>query len=241
MDEIAAQAAVSKQTVYKHFADKATLFAAIVTSTVDRAGDPVHREVLELQDSGSLETDLRDLARRQLLAVMQPQLLALRRLIIGESGRFPELGRVFYERGQQRTMGALAERVRAPRGARRAGCRRPRARRPALQLADHGDAAEPRDAPGRRRAARAGRARPPRRRPACAPSWPPTARAERARRPGHAYSAISSAGVSWRSVSLRKYAGARSCHSAISTAPRAIIPTPMTNTLPIPKSEPPLP
>jgi TetR/AcrR family transcriptional repressor of mexJK operon len=108
MDEIAALAAVSKQTVYKHFSDKKSLFTEIVTSTVNEASDPVHDEVLALQDSGDLEVDLRDLARRQLGAVMQSRLLQLRRLVIGEAGRFPELGRAFYEQGPGRTVAALA-------------------------------------------------------------------------------------------------------------------------------------
>ncbi len=109
MDEIAAGAAVSKQTVYKHFADKQRLFEEIVVGTVDAASDPVQAEVRSLQDSGDLEADLRDLARRQLLKVMQPRLLALRRLVIAEAGRFPDLGRVFYERGPGRTIAALAD------------------------------------------------------------------------------------------------------------------------------------
>ena len=108
MDEVAALAAVSKQTVYKHFADKESLFAEIVTGTVDEAGDRVHAEVLQLADSGDVEADLRDLARRQLKLVMQPRVLQLRRLVIGEANRFPALGRAFYERGVGRSTAALA-------------------------------------------------------------------------------------------------------------------------------------
>ena len=109
MDEIAALAAVSKQTVYKHFADKEALFSAIVISMVDEASDPTYDEVLNLRDSGDVEADLRDLARRLLARVLQPQLMQLRRLVIAEASRFPELGRIFYERGPGRTMAALAE------------------------------------------------------------------------------------------------------------------------------------
>jgi TetR/AcrR family transcriptional repressor of mexJK operon len=108
MDQIAALAAVSKQTVYKHFADKERLFSEIVTSTVTEVAEPVYNEVLNLADSGDVEADLRDLARRMLAGVMQPRVLQLRRLVIGEAGRFPELGRAFYEQGPGRTIAALA-------------------------------------------------------------------------------------------------------------------------------------
>jgi TetR/AcrR family transcriptional regulator, mexJK operon transcriptional repressor len=111
MDDIAALARVSKQTVYKHFADKESLFSEIVVSTVEEIAEPIHDEVLSLQDSGDVEADLRDLARQLLGKVMQPRILQLRRLVIGEAGRFPELGRTFYEQGPGRTIAALATMV----------------------------------------------------------------------------------------------------------------------------------
>src|SRR4051812_17869007 len=86
MDEIAAAAAVSKQTVYKHFADKERLFTEIVAGVVDGAGEPLEGEVLGLVEADDLEAGLRDLARRQLESVMQPRLMQLRRLVIGEAG-----------------------------------------------------------------------------------------------------------------------------------------------------------
>jgi TetR/AcrR family transcriptional repressor of mexJK operon len=108
MDEVAALAGVSKQTVYKHFADKENLFREIVIGTVNEAGDPVYGQALDLGAGDTLEADLRHLARRQLATVMQPKLMQLRRLVIGEVARFPELGRAFYERGLGRSVGVLA-------------------------------------------------------------------------------------------------------------------------------------
>jgi AcrR family transcriptional regulator len=107
MDEVAARAAVSKQTVYKHFSDKQSLFEEIVVATVDEAGDLVHSTVGGLGASGNVRVDLVELARRELELVMQPRVLQLRRLVIGESARFPDLGRTFYERGPGRTIEAL--------------------------------------------------------------------------------------------------------------------------------------
>ncbi|HEY6379793.1 MAG TPA: TetR/AcrR family transcriptional regulator [Candidatus Dormibacteraeota bacterium] len=109
MDEIAALARVSKQTAYKHFSDKRSLFSEIVSSAVDEAGDPVHDEIVELENSCDVEADLHHLARQLLRRVMRPRILQLRRLVISEAGRFPELGRTFYEQGPGRTMAALAE------------------------------------------------------------------------------------------------------------------------------------
>lgn len=108
MDQIAALARVSKQTVYKHFSDKEALFNAIVTATVNAAGDAVASSVQELPDGGDLAADLRALAQRQLELVMQPRILQLRRLVTAEAARFPALGAIFYERGPGRTIAALA-------------------------------------------------------------------------------------------------------------------------------------
>jgi TetR/AcrR family transcriptional regulator, mexJK operon transcriptional repressor len=70
--------------------------------------DPVAQQVASLRDSGDLEGDLRDLAHALLAQVIQARVMQLRRLVIAEAGRFPDLGRLFYEHGPGRTIGALA-------------------------------------------------------------------------------------------------------------------------------------
>lgn len=106
MDEVAALSGVSKQTIYKHFTNKENLFVEIVTRMTKDAGDRVHDKI---PDPGrDLAEYLQDYAYRQLSVVLTPRLMQLRRLVIGEAGRFPELGEALYEHGPGRAMAALA-------------------------------------------------------------------------------------------------------------------------------------
>lgn len=108
MDEIAALSEVSKQTVYKHFASKEALFIAVVGSMTDDTGNIVRDAVAELDDGGDVAEYLRTYAYRQLTAVLTPRVMQLRRLVIGEVSRFPDLAKVLYERGPMRAVASLA-------------------------------------------------------------------------------------------------------------------------------------
>ena len=108
MDEIAALAQVSKQTVYKQFSSKESLFVEIVTGMTDTASDRVHNDVPELTESGEIAEYLQSYVFRQLTVVLTPPLMQLRRLVIGEVSRFPELARILYERGPQRAIASIA-------------------------------------------------------------------------------------------------------------------------------------
>ncbi|GAB3677143.1 TetR/AcrR family transcriptional regulator [Actinocorallia lasiicapitis] len=108
MDDIAKLAAVSKQTVYKHFADKEKLFAEIVLATTDRIDGMIDLIADVPADSDALQENLTHLARRFLTALTQPQVIQLRRLIIANADTFPELGAAWYEQGFERVLATLA-------------------------------------------------------------------------------------------------------------------------------------
>jgi TetR/AcrR family transcriptional repressor of mexJK operon len=108
MDDIAALAAVSKQTVYKNFADKQQLFSDIVLGAAARADAFIAALPQVLDGTDDLAAGLRALARQYLATVMQPRLLQMRRLIVAEAGRFPDLARAYYERVPEHVMTGLA-------------------------------------------------------------------------------------------------------------------------------------
>ena len=107
MDEVAAVAKVSKQTVYKHFADKQSLFSKILTNDMEgRAQELVH----SLAQTESNKSDLHELGRRHVTSIMKPEVMRMRRMVIGEADRFPELARAWSETGVQVGLAKLAER-----------------------------------------------------------------------------------------------------------------------------------
>ncbi|MFJ5773912.1 TetR/AcrR family transcriptional regulator [Streptomyces sp. NPDC093094] len=108
MDDIAKLAAVSKQTVYKHFADKEKLFAEIVLATTDRIEAMVDLVADVPADADALDGNLTRLARRLLAALTQPEVIQLRRLVIANADAFPGLGAAWYEQGFERVLTNLA-------------------------------------------------------------------------------------------------------------------------------------
>ena len=109
MDEVAQRADVSKQTVYAQFASKEALFVAMVGAMTSAAAGQVNNEVgVVPRDGKEVAGYLRAYAERQLMVVLTPRLMQLRRLVIGEAGRFPQLGRAVYEGGPMRAIGAVA-------------------------------------------------------------------------------------------------------------------------------------
>ena len=110
MDDLANSSGVSKQTVYAHFGTKEQLFIELVTSMTRLAGDDVHHvAAVPVESVDRIAPALESILSRQLAAVLQPRVLRLRRLVISEVPRFPELARAVFEHGPQRAVAALAQ------------------------------------------------------------------------------------------------------------------------------------
>jgi TetR/AcrR family transcriptional repressor of mexJK operon len=108
MDDVAAKAAVSKPTVYKYFSDKERLFAEIVRATTGEIDSLVRLVAETMAGQKSVESGLLVLARRFIIALMEPRILRLRRLVMANADRFPDVGRSWYEEGFGRVLATLA-------------------------------------------------------------------------------------------------------------------------------------
>lgn len=108
-DEIAAVAGSSKQTIYKRFGSKENLFEQIVLDRLHGI-DRIFREAIgELGATDNVEATLRTVAHRFVHLLTRPAQLRVRRLVIAEAGRFPQLGRAYFEAGPERVHAILAD------------------------------------------------------------------------------------------------------------------------------------
>lgn len=107
IEAIAQALRISKRTFYHRYKDKAELFDAVVHGIVDRMKPP---DMSRLFVGASLEEVLLRVGELALQASLSPQGLALQRLILSESKRFPELAAIASTEGtREMAVNALAE------------------------------------------------------------------------------------------------------------------------------------
>jgi len=104
IEAVAKGAQISKRTFYHRFDDKAELFSAVVHRIINRLHPPAD---VPLIGNGTLQENLQHLARLMLQGALSPSGLALSRLIIAESSRFPELAVIATEQGGRQEAVAL--------------------------------------------------------------------------------------------------------------------------------------
>jgi AcrR family transcriptional regulator len=103
----------SKETLYRHYASKEQLFADVMGHlTMEQPRFSAMIMALpEPRDLPSLRQALTTLARAILTLMSQPEYLPLMRILIAETGRFPQLGPLFFaavpRRGVAIIMGLL--------------------------------------------------------------------------------------------------------------------------------------
>lgn len=92
MDRVATVAGVSKQTIYSYFQDKQGLFVALIKRvTIQRLQQELQLKPWEGQPAEWLQ----QLADSFLRRMDDPEYIAFLRLVIAESGRFPELAQLY--------------------------------------------------------------------------------------------------------------------------------------------------
>lgn len=106
MDAVAQRAGVSKATLYAHFQSKDALFATMMDGC--SLADMVEERLFALAPA-DLPTALSAIGQTVLRFMLRPEILAVYRIAVAESVRFPELGRTFYARGPQRFLDRLTE------------------------------------------------------------------------------------------------------------------------------------
>lgn len=104
MDAVALKAGVSKQTVYSHFASKEDLFRTCISTKVESYG---FMEATLPADAG-LEKALRAIGRRYLDLILDEEVAAMFRVVIGESVSYRKIAELFYASGPGTAITAVA-------------------------------------------------------------------------------------------------------------------------------------
>lgn len=99
MDRVATAAGVSKATVYSHFQDKASLFSALIQQLAE---DKFQATCFDIHAEEALIGPPRDVLTQLAQDILNEatcddQGCEFMRLLIGESGRFPELAQPYIE------------------------------------------------------------------------------------------------------------------------------------------------
>ena len=105
MESVARRAGVSTKTLYRLIPNKAALFEAMVADRIERFTAGVRFRAC---DGSDIEGALREALVICGELILDPETIALQRMILAESDKFPEIAETFYKTAIQRTLATLA-------------------------------------------------------------------------------------------------------------------------------------
>jgi AcrR family transcriptional regulator len=105
MESVARRAGVSTKTLYRLIPTKAALFEAMITARIDRFASVVR---LQACDGRDIEAALREALMVCGELILDGEVIAIQRLILADSEKFPEISETFYHKAIRRTERTLA-------------------------------------------------------------------------------------------------------------------------------------
>lgn len=105
MDGVARRAGISTKTLYRLIPNKAALFEAMITDRIDAFASVVR---LRACDGSDVEKALREALIVCGELILDPDVISLQRVILGDSEKFPEVAETFYHKAIRRTERTLA-------------------------------------------------------------------------------------------------------------------------------------
>ncbi len=109
LEQVAAQAGVTKPTVYSHFGSKQGLLRAMTHRQTQKR---LEEFVANLQSGGDPRAELTRFAKVFLSRVLTEEARSWQRLATAESDRYPEVGEAFFESGPRRVFQHLTKYLR---------------------------------------------------------------------------------------------------------------------------------
>ena len=104
-ETVARRAGVSTKTLYRIVPSKAALFEGVVS---DRLDSFLSDFSLHVAEGADIETGLNAALMAYADLALDPDVVALQRIILQEAGQFPDLAATFYRNGIARTAAALS-------------------------------------------------------------------------------------------------------------------------------------
>lgn len=106
MDDVARAAGISTKTLYRLIPSKPALFEATIVDRMDRFVLGVR---LRACDGSNIERALREACLACAELILDGEVIALQRLILADSDKFPDIAETFYRNAMQRTVATLAK------------------------------------------------------------------------------------------------------------------------------------